>query len=200
MLAQFDENDGPVLEWVEKNDPVMGGKSTGDFTVRSDDGVGLFFGEVVDVPFLKAPGFIQASARASFPDVSGCGALKITCRSLTDYQGYKIAFGNKRGPIDCSFYSTGYKTALDAPTGDEFGEVIVPFDQFSNCNSDGTGLPIRTCEDDPKVCPDEKTLEDVKMITVWGEGVAGKVDLEIKTIEAIGCGGDDDGEEEEDSA
>lgn len=38
---------------------VMGGKSTGTFNV--ENGLGIFDGEVVDVPFLKAPGFIKAS-------------------------------------------------------------------------------------------------------------------------------------------
>lgn len=37
----------------------MGGKSTGTFNV--ENGLGIFDGEVVDVPFLKAPGFIKAS-------------------------------------------------------------------------------------------------------------------------------------------
>ena len=38
---------------------VMGGKSTGTFAVSNQ--LGIFDGEVVDVPFLKAPGFIKAS-------------------------------------------------------------------------------------------------------------------------------------------
>ena len=38
---------------------VMGGKSTGSFA--ESGGVGVFEGEVVDVPALKAPGFIKAA-------------------------------------------------------------------------------------------------------------------------------------------
>lgn len=183
VLVEFDSSKGPLPVWEEMNDPVMGGKSTGEFTVM--EGMGVFSGEVVDVPFLKAPGFIQASTPGPFPDVSSCKALSITCRSLTNYEGYKIAFGDKRGPIDCSFFSRGYKTALAAPS--DLAAVEIPFDLFSNCNDDGTGLPIRTCEDDPKVCPNERALENLGLITVWGEGVGGEVHLEITRIEATQC-------------
>lgn len=45
------------------NDPVMGGQSSCNFTVA--DGVGVLLGQVADVPYLKAPGFIQAQAGGS---------------------------------------------------------------------------------------------------------------------------------------
>merc|ERR1711907_851847 len=35
---------------------------------------------------------------------------------------------------------------------------------------------------------DQKTLEDVGTISIWGEGVAGKVHLEVASISATGCG------------
>ena len=38
------------------NDPVMGGKSWGKFSIENS--VGIMQGEVVDVPKLQAPGFI----------------------------------------------------------------------------------------------------------------------------------------------
>ena len=65
----------PVHTWTQKNDPVMGGKSTGTFTIAG--GVGVFNGSVVDVPFLQAPGFIKVSSSESvpYPDVSSCSAL-----------------------------------------------------------------------------------------------------------------------------
>ena len=43
----------------------MGGKSTGSFAVENQ--LGIFDGEVVDVPFLKAPGFIKASVVDMMP-------------------------------------------------------------------------------------------------------------------------------------
>mmetsp|Transcript_11591 Transcript_11591/g.16243 ORF Transcript_11591/g.16243 Transcript_11591/m.16243 type:complete len:232 (-) Transcript_11591:102-797(-) len=187
-LVSFDDPSNLPI-WKEMNDPVMGGKSTGTFTVQ--DGMGLFEGEVVNVPFLHAPGFIQASttsASGNFPNLNHCSSLAITCRGSTDYSGYKVSFGNQRGPLKCSFYSRGYKAPLNVTSnGNDFERIVIPFNEFSNCNSDGTGLPITRCEDDSSVCPDEKTLEDMKMITIWGEGIAGDVHLEIQRIEAIGC-------------
>ena len=46
---------------------VMGGKSTGSFAVEKQ--LGIFDGEVVDVPFLKAPGFIKTSVVDMMPGV-----------------------------------------------------------------------------------------------------------------------------------
>jgi len=184
-LVSFDDPTNLPI-WKEMNDPVMGGKSTGTFTVQ--EGIGLFEGKVVNVPFLHAPGFIQASTNGNFPNVNDCESLAITCRGSTDYSGYKVSFGNRRGPLKCSFYSRGYKAPLNVtPNANDFERIVIPFDEFSNCNSDATGLPITRCEDDSSVCPDEKTLEDMKMITIWAEGIAGDVHLEIQRIEAIGC-------------
>ena len=40
----------PAQKWTQQNDPIMGGRSTGTFTIENKAGV--FDGEVVDVPFL----------------------------------------------------------------------------------------------------------------------------------------------------
>eukprot|EP00757_Euglenozoa_sp_SAG-D1_P003001 gene3001-2121_t len=71
VIATFDgANPKTTLSWQELNDPVMGGKSTGTFTVANS--LGNFVGDVVNVPFLKAPGFIKAEGKSSagWPDVS----------------------------------------------------------------------------------------------------------------------------------
>ena len=39
-------------------------------------------------------------------------------------------------------------------------------------------------------CPDKATLEDVKTVSVWAEGKAGTVNIDIKKIEAVGCNAD----------
>merc|ERR1719478_1301785 len=84
-LVTFDGAEGTTHSFRETNDPVMGGKSTGSFTI--ENGVGVFDGQVVDVPFLKAPGFIKVQGGSggflsigadTFPDVSSCDALTIT--------------------------------------------------------------------------------------------------------------------------
>merc|ERR1719316_1537839 len=70
----------PKLKWQQQNDPVMGGKSTGTFTIQGS--TGIFDGDVVDVPSLQAPGFIKATASvglfSSFADVSSCSSLVLT--------------------------------------------------------------------------------------------------------------------------
>merc|ERR1719271_2156469 len=115
--------------WTQTNDPVMGGDSTGDFTV-SAAGVGLLEGSVEIVTFLtkcsggaqdgeectqdsecpagfckRAPGFIKAEKSGTFPDISTCSAFVISCKHYTgdpmgDYTGYRIGFGTQRAPED----------------------------------------------------------------------------------------------------
>merc|ERR1711988_1003311 len=92
-LVTFDGAAGTTFKFVELNDPVMGGKSTGTWSLGS--GFGIFDGEVVDVPSLKAPGFIKAAADGKFPDVSEFldGSLVLAVRSSTpDYAGYRVSF------------------------------------------------------------------------------------------------------------
>ncbi|KAL3905969.1 MAG: hypothetical protein SGARI_004212, partial [Bacillariaceae sp.] len=68
--------------------------------------------------------------------------------------------------------------------------VTIPFQQFTDYWDDATGDAIKTCEEDKRYCPDEFTLKNLKRVAVWGEGKGGKVDLEIKTISAVGCNGE----------
>ncbi|KAK3287171.1 hypothetical protein CYMTET_5301 [Cymbomonas tetramitiformis] len=176
----------PVHTWKQQNDPVMGGRSTGTFTEQGD--VGVFEGSVVDVPYLKAPGFIKVSSQDShaYPDITSCSAMKLTLKATSAYAGYRMSFGTKHPP-EGKFFASGFKAHFDAPVG-EFGSVVIPFTNFSDLWDDGTGDLIKTCQDDAKYCPDEGTLRNVKTISIWGEGVAGKVHLELKEISATGCG------------
>lgn len=194
VFANDDENGVVILEdfsrpihvWKELNDPVMGGKSTGNFRVEHD--VGRFVGEVVDVPFLNAPGFIKGHTTDHnvFPDVTSCQALQIIARSKTEYAGYRISFGNSHAPGG-KFFAFGYKANMkDVPT-DDFGEITIPFSEFTDFWDDATGEPIHTCEEDSRFCPDEMTLKNVQLLEIWGEGVGGSVDLEIQRIQAVGC-------------
>jgi len=178
----------PAHTWREKNDPVMGGKSTGNFTIKN--GIGYFVGRVVNVPFLQAPGFIttQSMDKTPFPDVRSCNALAITARSKVDYTGYRVSFGTKQPPIH-KRHAYGYKAHFNAPTGEAFTTVEIPFANFSDYWDDATGEQIKTCQDNVIYCPDQETLKDMKTITIWGEGVGGDVHLEIKSISATGCKG-----------
>lgn len=183
LLETFDD---PMHAWEEMNDPVMGGKSTGTFAIK--DGIGHFEGEVVDVPFLHAPGFIQARtiSKDKYPDVSSCTALEIVAKSNSDYSGYRISFGNAHAPGG-KYFAYGYKSNLEGVPSDDFGAVTIPFDEFTDFWDDATGDPIHTCHENELYCPDELTLKNIGRMAIWGEGVAGKVSLEIKSISAVGC-------------
>jgi hypothetical protein len=87
----------PTHQWKLAGDSVMGGKSTG--TVEIQDGLGVFDGQVVDVPFLQAPGFITMETRGGlYPDVSTCQGLLVELRAGHSYAGYRLSFGNVHAP------------------------------------------------------------------------------------------------------
>mmetsp|Transcript_37153 Transcript_37153/g.57068 ORF Transcript_37153/g.57068 Transcript_37153/m.57068 type:complete len:528 (+) Transcript_37153:21-1604(+) len=181
----IEDFENPTFEWYSKNDPVMGGKSSG--TANIEGGIGVFDGQVVDVPFLKAPGFITMETSGEiFPDVSFCDGLVLEVRSSVPYSGYRVSFGSAHAPGGRFAY--GFKTPLDVPVGDEFGEIQLPFSSFSDKWDDATGDIQISCQADSRFCPDDKTLKDMDSFTLWGEGVAGKVHLEIKSIRAVNCG------------
>merc|ERR1719436_693703 len=180
----------PGHKWRQENDPVMGGRSTGTFSIKN--GFGIFQGHVVDVPALKAPGFIKVDSidRTPYPDVRSCSSLALTARANNTYAGYRISFGTKQPPIH-KFFAFGFKAHFDAPMGSDFTTIEIPFTKFSDYWDDATGEQIKTCQDNKIYCPDDATLKDMKTITIWAEGVAGYVNLEIKSIAATGCTGGD---------
>lgn len=184
----------PKHHWKQLNDPVMGGKSTGTFTVQN--GAGIFDGEVVNVPFLEAPGFIkvESTGHVPYPDVSSCQALKLTIRSTEQYEGYRVSFGHAHAPHGHTF-AFGYKADLKISASENFQEIKIPFNMFSDLWDDATGDQIKTCKEYPMYCPDKGTLENMKTISIWAEGVAGKAHLEIQSIAGANCSGRDDTEE-----
>merc|ERR1711953_1603592 len=94
-VVTFDGAAGTTFTFKELNDPVMGGKSTGTWSLGT--GFGILDGEVVDVPSLKAPGFIKAAADGKFSDISEFidGSLVLLVRTSTpDYAGYRISFAS----------------------------------------------------------------------------------------------------------
>jgi hypothetical protein len=164
--------------------PVMGGKSTGTFTVTNNTAV--FDGDVVDVPFLKAPGFIKADTSGSYPDASGCSGIYLMAKSTTNYTGYRFSFGTAKAPGG-GFFSYGYKTHFDAPLGSNFKRVELPFNEFSDAWNDGTGNLDHTCAENKVYCPSTKQLQDFQTMSLWGEGVGGKVHLTIDEIGVMNC-------------
>jgi len=181
----------PINEWTTMNDPVMGGKSHSSLLI--DDGVASFEGTCAIVPFLHAPGFItmitgnpySSTVKALFPDVSSCKGVKINVRSKTEYDGYYMSFGTDRVPG--GRHAMGYKSPLEVPFGLEFKDITIPFNEFSSNWDEGTGKTKITCKDDNTYCPTISTLQNMKTMTFWGEGVEGDVALDIRYIGAVGC-------------
>lgn len=188
----IDSFDPASHTWMSVNDPVMGGQSSGSFTVRSADGVGVFAGEVRTVPSLDAPGFIAARTPRTgswFPDLRTCDGLRLRVRSGSAYAGYRLSFGtNFAGSMP---YAHGYKARFDVPSDEGgFHEVALKFDEFSDNWDPRSGDVVVSCEDDAQFCPDETTLQNLVQMEIMAEGVNGEVKLEIDSIAATNC--DDD--------
>lgn len=201
-LATFDGAKETELKWVKTLDPVMGGGSTGDFSITSD-GTAKFSGTVNIVSFLKAPGFakIEGSAGAALRDVTGTDSLLLKLRSSTpSYQGFKVAFGAPGVPSNSPFQRQGaYKSEFNLTDTKDWQVVTVPLSHFSYDTSDYTG---RCDTKDPtgkqhyccdksgfqpsnsEVCVDSKYLSQIDDLQVWAEGVEGDFDLEIEWIGA----------------
>jgi len=183
----------PTNEWKTLNDPVMGGQSYSNLEIADD--VAHFTGKCAIVPSLSAPGFITMETGsqffekpATFPDISTCKAFAFELKTNVEYDGYRVSFG-KAHPKGGRF-AYGYKAPLpmeDMPPVGEFGSVVVPFEKFSDKWNDATGDIVIECSEDPSYCPSQKWLKQMETMSFWGEGVEGMVDLELKSISAVGC-------------
>jgi len=197
-LVTFDGAEGTTFKFQELNDPVMGGQSTGTWSLG--DGFGIIDGEVVDVPSLEAPGFIKAQAKGSFPDISDFidGSLVLSVRTTNpEYEGYRVTFVSGAVSPDFACSAGGslplsrgcYKQKFSVPAGDDFVDVKIPFNTFSDKWSSATGEQTTTCADDADVCPTAAKLAKIQMIEFWGEGASGKLHLEVQSVSAESSSG-----------
>jgi len=198
-LVTFDGASGTTFSFTELNDPVMGGKSTGTWSLGH--GFGVMDGEVVNVPSLKAPGFIKAAASGEFSDISDFidGSLVLKVRTSTpDYAGYRVTFAS--GAVSPAFscggggglpFSRGcFKGKFSVPAGSDFTEVKIPFKLFSDKWSSATGEQTTTCADDKDVCPTAAKLKKIQRIEFWAEGADGKLHLEVQSVSAEKASGE----------
>lgn len=198
-LVTFDGAATTTFKFVELNDPVMGGKSTGAWSLG--DGFGILNGEVVDVPSLKAPGFIKAAADGKFPDISDFidGSLVLSVRTSTpEYAGYRVTMVS--GAFSPSFSCAGggslpgsrgcFKQKFRVPGGSDFVEVKMPFNTFSDKWSSATGEHTEECAENKDVCLTASKLSKLQRIEFWGEGAAGKLHLEIQSVFAEKASGE----------
>jgi len=194
-LVTFDGSAGTTWNFKELNDPVMGGRSTGTWHVDTAGHFGVFDGEVVNVPSLKAPGFIKAAADGSFPDASSVlgGDLVLVVRTSTpEYKGFKVSFA--AGTLSPAYACSGggsiplsrgcFKADFSVPAGSSFTAVRIPFASFSDKWSPATGEHTSKCSKDKTVCPTVAALRGIKRMEVWAEGADGKAHLEVQAIYA----------------
>lgn len=202
-LVTFDGASGTTFEFKALDDPVMGGKSTGTWTVDAASKVGVFDGEVVDVPSLKAPGFIKAASDGKFADVSAVadGAFVLKVRTTTpEYRGFRFSFAS--GAMSTNYACAGggnlpfsrgcFKSHAFNVSGSENGafvEVRLPISSFSDKWSSATGEQTKTCAEDSDVCPTAAKLKAIQRVEIWAEGALGKVHLEIQSISVVGADG-----------
>jgi len=191
-LVTFDRSGSASSHsFTELNDPVMGGQSTGTWSLGN--GYGIFDGEVVDVPSLSAPGFIKAASDGTFPDASSFsgGSLILSVRSTTPtYAGFRVALAS--GTVAPSYACAGggsipfsrgcFKASFKVPAGETFSEVEVPLSSFSDMWSPATGEHSKECSEDTTVCLAAKSLSGIKRVELWAEGVKGKIHLEVAAI------------------
>merc|ERR550532_89749 len=194
-LVTFDGTGGTTWNFKELNDPVMGGQSTGTWHVDTAGHFGVFDGDVVNVPSLKAPGFIKAAADGSFPDASNAlgGDLVLIVRTSTpEYKGFKVSFA--AGTLSPAYACSGggsiplsrgcFKADFSVPAGSSFTSVRIPFASFSDKWSPATGEHTSECSSDKTVCPTAAVLKGIKRVEVWAEGADGKAHLEVQAIYA----------------
>ena len=167
------------------------------WSLNAEGQYGVLNGSVENVPALKAPGFITANAYGKFyfNDVSKFidGDLILRVRSSTaDYTGFRVSFAAGALVTEFSCASGGsvpfsggcYKAHFDVPSGEEFSEVRIPFNMFSDHWNSATGELTKTCKEHPSVCPTAHDLTHIRRIDLWAEGVKGLVHLEVQSISA----------------
>lgn len=84
-IATFDGAATTTRRWEVVNDPVMGGKSSSNFSVDGSRSLGVWSGQVRVVPFLGAPGFCNLQSpglgrTADFPDLSSASGIGLRAR------------------------------------------------------------------------------------------------------------------------
>jgi len=180
QIVTFDGKPETTWQWKTMNDPVMGGVSTSEFDVDIERALGIWNGEVRNVPFLKQPGFCNLQAppmfdTADFPDLSGSDGLIVRACQMnsmgpTNFSVMLMTEGAehraKHGVYTASFFLT-----------DELQDHYVPFTAFV-CAWQGHNVSW---------CPDLKT--QLAQITNVGLGTAipgpiGKFHVEVSSLSA----------------
>lgn len=199
-LVSFD-NSSTRQMWTELNDPVMGGQSTGGFLDDKDEHTGIFYGNCVNVPSLKAPGFCKISTTSldyHYPNISNYTDKSISLKlrtNTTSYEGFRLAFSAEGVPRSSIFSKGSFKAGFSEYINhtNDWQIVSIPFSDFSydwsaftgECNTtDPSGRVHHCCSpsDDYKYCVKPEYLSQLTGFEVWAEGVVGSFYLELKWI------------------
>jgi len=136
-------------------------------------------------------GFAMAhTALLNFPTVFGCRGLVITARSLASYAGYTLSFGTGQyelsaGSDKYSTVSVGYKANFSA--GESYADTYLSFNDFSRAWPSAGVPPTPDCDHDTDACPTFMQMQNLQILQVWAEGVAGSFSLSIQSIRASSC-------------
>lgn len=213
-LALVDFAQVTAKEWSEQNDPVMGGQSSGNFTLvkQGTESHALFQGVVRNVSFLHAPGF--CTLRTIFPggvkkDASAYlgGAVELVVKDIglgvDPYDGFKVALSSTGaarhhgGHELFGMYKANLDMGLRLPCLQDKGWecITIPLKKFSSDWSDATGECATKdpdgyqhvcCETGSEsVCPSKSGLAAINGLSVWAEGVEGPFALEVKSISVV---------------
>eukprot|EP00931_Biecheleriopsis_adriatica_P117807 TRINITY_DN93293_c0_g1_i1.p1 TRINITY_DN93293_c0_g1~~TRINITY_DN93293_c0_g1_i1.p1 ORF type:complete len:254 (-),score=53.20 TRINITY_DN93293_c0_g1_i1:119-817(-) len=201
-LVTFDGSSGTTFEFQEFEDPVMGSRSWGNWSVNTANGFGALEGIVTLVPrpavsiVGASPGFIKAGANGHFPDASAVagGSLLLEVRSLTPYSGFHVSFASGansphyacEGGGNIPFSRGCFKAKFEVPQGNDFSVVRVPLADMSDEWLPRTGEIRKTCSEDSTACVTAKKLSAIQRVELWAEGQDGQVHLEVRSISIEG--------------
>ena len=172
-------NKATTQNWRATNDPVMGGISQS--SVKVADGALSWTGEVKVVPKLHAPGFCTATTggyeqpKDHFPDLSSTEGLLVTVRNklsggLSSFKVNMDTGAGRSGQFEARFNTT---------VSSNFKTFFVP---FTSMTSDYRGRPEGGA-------PTKAQLGAITGLGLNQDGLAGKFDIELKSITAGSPGG-----------
>jgi hypothetical protein len=181
--------------WQLTNDPVMGGRSTSTVHVDDKNQVAVFAGEVKIVPSLRAPGFCDAETssppNAPFGDASAYDGIELTIKAVGPLRDFKQSWESAAAPIAGKYGRSGsYKASFTLTDSEDWQTVFVPWGDYTSRWSDFTGGctdhgAVCCSADNPEVCPSAAAKAAISQLGIWGEGTAGKFNLQIRSIRAV---------------
>ena len=103
-------------------------------------------------------------------------------------RGYKVHMNGIIYNDKSNETSSTPKWAGQQSAADDFDTLELPFSSFSSLWDEGKGESLALCsEDSVQYCPTLATLRNIETMTIWAEGVSGRVELGVRSIKAAGC-------------